>query len=160
MLAVRLIQLVETHAEELVRAVFSDVRVNGRTPSFTRVPETDLHHRLHHLYRHFGDWIGDPVETRIESQYIDVGRRRYHEEVPLAELVYALTIAKEHLQRFLQQHGLAGTVVELYSEEQLHHLVDRFFDRAIYFAVKGYEDERLHMAQLAATRAALERTRP
>jgi hypothetical protein len=155
MLAVRLIQLVETHAEEIVQAVLADVRTNPRTPSFTRVPEADLRHRLHDLYRHFGDWIGDRTEPRIAEQYVEVGRRRLQDNVPIEEVVYALVLVKEHLHEFIRHHGLAGSVVELYSEEQLYHLVGSFFDRATYFTVKGYEDERRRLAAQAEIRRSL-----
>jgi hypothetical protein len=47
-------------------------------------------------------------------------------------------------------------VVELYSEEQLYELTGSFFDRAMYFTVKGYEDERRRRASLAAARRSLE----
>jgi hypothetical protein len=156
MLAARLIRLVETHAEELVQAVLHDVRTNPRTASFTRVPEADLRHRVHDLYQHLGDWIGDKTETRIETQYMEGGRRRYHDAVPLAEVVYAMVLFKDHLRQFIRSHGLVESVVELYSEEQLYQLTWSFFDRAVYFTVKGYEDERSRMAELAAARRSLE----
>jgi hypothetical protein len=155
MLAVRLIQLVETHAEELVQGVLDDLRRNPRTASFTRVPDADLRHRLHDLYRHLGDWIGDRTETRIEQHYVDVGRRRLHDGVPIEEVVYALLLAKGHLRDFVRHHGLADSVVQLYSEEQLYDLVSSFFDRALYFAVKGYEEERRRLEALSDLRRSL-----
>ena len=158
MLAARLIRLVETNAEELVQIVLHDLRTNPRTASFTRVPEPDLRHRLHDLYTHLGDWIGDKTETRIERQYMELGRRRYHEGVPLAELIYAMVLFKDHLRQFIRSHGLVESVVELYSEEQLYQLTWSFFDRAVYFTIKGYEDERKRMAELAAVRRSLEAT--
>jgi hypothetical protein len=48
------------------------------------------------------------------------------------------------------------SVVELYSEEQLYQLTWSFFDRAVYFTVKGYEDERRRMVELAAVRQSLQ----
>ena len=155
MLAANLIRLVETHADELAQAVIADVRTNPCTPSFTRVAEADLRHRVHDLYRHLGDWIGDKTETHIERQYVAVGQRRFHEGIPLAEVVYALVLFKDHLRHFISSRGLVASIVELYSEEQLYQLTWSFFDRALYFTVKGYEDERRRMADLAATRQAL-----
>ena len=156
MLAVRLIQLIESHAAALVQAVIADVHTNPRTPSLKRVPEADLRHRLLDLYKHIGDWIGDRTETQIETQYVEVGRRRYDEEVPLEEVIYALVVVKDHLRAFIRQHGLASSVVELYSEEQLYDLTGSFFDRAMYFTVKGYEDERRRRADLAPARGSLQ----
>jgi hypothetical protein len=156
MLAVRLIQLIETHATALVQAVIADIRSNPRTRSFTRVPEADLRDRLHDLYRHFGDWVGDRTETQIATHYVELGRRRYHEEVPLEEVIYALILIKDHLRGFIRHHGLAASVVEMYSEEQLYELTGSFFDRAMYFTVKGYEGERRRRADLAAAKRSLE----
>jgi hypothetical protein len=155
MLAANLIRLVETHADELVQAVINDVRSNPRTPSFKKVPEADLRHRLLDLYRHLGDWIGDKTETRIEHQYMAVGQRRFQEGIPLAEVVYAANLFKDHLRHFIRSHGLVASVVELYGEEQLYQMTWSFFDRALYFTVKGYEDERQRMADLAAVRQSL-----
>jgi hypothetical protein len=62
---------------------------------------------------------------------------------------------KDHLRHFISSRGLVASVVELYSEEQLYQLTWSFFDRALYFTVKGYEDERRRMADLAAARRAL-----
>jgi hypothetical protein len=156
MLAARLIRLVEAHAEELVQAVLHDLRTNPRTASFSRVPEADLRHRMHDLYKHLGDWIGDKTETRIETQYMEVGRRRYHEGVPLAEVIFAMVLFKDNLRKFIRSHGLVESVVELYSEEQLYQLTWSFFDRAVYFTIRGYEDERRRMAELAAARQSLQ----
>jgi hypothetical protein len=155
MLSVRLIQLVEQHAEELVHAVLADIRSNPRTASFTRVPEADMRHRLQDLYKHLGDWLGDRTETRIEAQYLEVGRHRLQDGVPLEEVVFALVLVKEHLREFVGLRGVAGTALELYSEDQLYHLVGSFFDRALYFTVKGYEEERRRLAALADVRRSL-----
>jgi hypothetical protein len=142
MLATQLIRLIEAHADELVRAVIRDIRTNPRTSSFSRVPESELTERLLDLYRHLGDWIGEQTDDRIESYYAEIGRRRFNALVPLADAVYALIVIEQHLRRFVREHGLSRSVVELYSEEQLHQMVWSFFDRAVYFMVKGYEDER------------------
>ena len=32
-----------------------------------------------------------------------------------------------------------GSAVDLYQEEELSLLTERFFDRAVYYAVRGYE---------------------
>ena len=156
MLAVRLIQLIETHAAALVQAIIADVRTNPRTPSFKRVPEADSSPAAD-LSKHYGDWIGERTEAQIETQYVEVGRRRYHEDIPLEEVIYALVLVKDRLRAFIRQHGLASSVMDLYSEEQLYELTGSFFDRAMYFTVKGYEDERRRRAG-ARGRQAITRT--
>jgi hypothetical protein len=153
MLATQLIRLIERHADELVHAVIRDIRTNPRTVSLSRVSETELTGRLLDLYAHLGDWIGEQSDERIELYYSDIGRRRYNAQVSLADAVYALIIIEQHLRRFVRDRGFTASAIELYSEEQLHQMVSAFFDRAVYFMVKGYEDERRRLGQAAAARA-------
>jgi hypothetical protein len=152
MLATQLIRLVETHADELVRAVIRDIRTNPHTASLSRVPEAELTERLRDLYLHLGDWISEQTDERIEAYYSEIGRRRYDARVPLADAVYALIVVKQHLRRFVRDHGFTRSVVEMYSEEQLREMAWSFFDRAVYFMVKGYEDERRGLPATSAVR--------
>ena len=153
MLATHLIRLIEAHATELVHAVIRDIRTDPRTASFARVSESELTGRLLDLYAHLGDWIGEQTDERIDASYTEIGRRRYTSRIPLAEAVYAMILIEQHLHRFVRDRAFSDSAVELYSEEQLHQLVWSFFDRAVYFMVKGYEDERHRIAVQATPRA-------
>jgi hypothetical protein len=86
-----------------------------------------------------GRWLGDKSDEPVEATYGALGRSRREEAVPLSEVVFALTLIKEHLWRYVLFSGLASSPVDLYQEEELALLVGRFFDKAIYYAVKGYE---------------------
>lgn len=61
--------------------------------------------------------------------------------MPLSEVVYALTLTKDHLREYIRAVGLVDSAVELYLEEELHLLIGHFFDKAVYHTVKGYESE-------------------
>ena len=143
----------ESHADELVHAVIRDIRTDPRTASFARVPESELTGRLFDLYTHLGDWIGEQTDEHIEAAYTEIGRRRFTGRVPLAEAVYAMILIEQHLHRFVRDRAFSDSAVELYDEEQLHQFVWSFFDRAVYFMVKGYEDERRRVAAPPASRA-------
>ena len=88
MLSARLIELIQTHADNLTRDVMKDFASNPRT-------------------RHWlGDWIGDPKEDRVQAEYEDWGRRRYRNGIPLSEIVFAVLTLKHHLRHSLREHGL------------------------------------------------------
>jgi len=38
----------------------------------------------------------------------------------------------------VQTHGLGGTALEMYSEQELRRQVEQFFDSAIYYTTLGY----------------------
>ncbi|HEY4683200.1 MAG TPA: hypothetical protein VIH17_08120, partial [Candidatus Acidoferrales bacterium] len=56
-----------------------------------------------------------------------------------SQVIYALALTKEHLWEFLRMEGIADTAIELLQELELFHLVDQFFDKAIYYVSAGYE---------------------
>lgn len=139
MLSIRLIRTIEDHAEELTRGVLRDLGGNPRTPAYHHLSESELHRRIYDVYRNLGSWLGDKTEDRVEATYASLGRTRRAEGVPLSEVVYALVLTKDHLGDYIRSAGLVESAVELYQEEELTLLVGHFFDRAIYYTVRGYE---------------------
>jgi hypothetical protein len=46
---------------------------------------------------------------------------------------------KEHLWEFLERQGFNRGPVEIYGEMELLRLLERFLDRALGFATKGFQ---------------------
>ena len=55
---------------------------------------------------------------------------------------WAIISTKEHVRVFIQREGLSETAMELHGELELLYLLGRFFDRVLYYAAVGYEQER------------------
>ena len=135
-----LMRLIETHADELLEKVINAVRTNPRTAFLHEVSEAELKRRGFDLYHNLGRWLGEKSEAEIEATYHENGRRRFREGVPLSELIYVLILMKQHLWDFIRKNDLPETATNLYGEEQLEMMVGQFFDKAMYHAVRGYED--------------------
>ena len=143
-----LMRLIETHAEELTEKLVQAVRTSPRTTFLQEVSEAELKRRVFDLYHNLGRWLGEKGEADIEATYGEIGRKRFREGVPLSELVYALILMKQHLWDFIQKNDLPETATNLYGEEQLEAMVGQFFDRALYHAVRGYEEAWLRETPL------------
>ncbi len=139
MLSANLIRMIERHAEDLTAEVLKDLGANPRTPAYHRLSQDELHRRVYDVYHNLGRWLGDKTDAPIESGYLGLGRTRRLEGVPLSEVVYALIVVKEHLRSFIRRAGAVDTAVELYQEEEINLMIGHFFDKAVYFTVKGYE---------------------
>lgn len=139
MLSARLVRMIEEHAERLAREVLKDLKTNPRTRAYQPLSEQDLYDRVYDVYHNLGRWLGEKDEGQIESRYGELGRVRRREGIPISQVVYALILIKERLLAYIRTEGFAGSAVELYQEEELTHLVDRFFDKALYSTVLGYE---------------------
>jgi hypothetical protein len=142
MLSARMIRMIEEHASELTRAVLDDLTSDPRTPSYHGIPRDELQRRVYDVYHNLGRWLGHRSDGPIEAHYAPLGKQRRSEGVPLSEVVCALILEKEHLHAYVRRSGLVDSAVELYSEEELNLMLDRFFDKALYHTVRGYEGER------------------
>jgi len=134
-----LMKQIETHAEQLTQRVIDAVRGSPRTRFLRDLSEEELRTLLRSL-PDLGRWLSEKSEDEIEAIYGDIGRRRCSEAVPLCELVYALILVKQTLWDYVQQNVLAVSESSLYEEELVAEMIGRFFDRALYHTVRGYEE--------------------
>ena len=141
MLTIRLVQMIEDHAEDLTQGLIKDLQGNPRTPHYHHLTSDELHYRTYSVYRNLGHWVSQRGEESIAAHYADLAVRRYAEGVPLEELVFALISTKNHLYAYLRTTGLVDSAVELHQERELRRLIGHFFDNAIYYAIKAYERE-------------------
>jgi hypothetical protein len=152
MISAKLIELIEIHATRLAADVAQDLRSNPRTAGFRSVPQDDLERRVFQLFHHLGNWIGHPKSERVEAEFVDWGRRRFGQGIPLSEIVYAIVILKQHLRRYIRDNGLVDAAfpridgdyvlpMHLHSLHDLNVRVGEFFDEALYYLTRGYEAE-------------------
>lgn len=140
--ASRLISLIESDAPELTRRTIEILRTNRHTPSYRRLALADLHAKVFDVYHQFGRWILENTEAAVQSRYQELGQQRFHERIPLQEILWALALTKNHLRQHLSAWGLADSAVELYRREELDRIVGQFFDRAMCYTAEGYERAR------------------
>jgi hypothetical protein len=141
MLSARLVKMIEDHAEHLTQGVLDQFRTHPLTTAYRRFSDRELHTRVYDVYRNLSHWIGEKAEDAVAATYSELGRTRRRENIPLAQVVEALTLTKYHLRAYVRDCGLVGSAVELYQEQELHRLVEIFFDSAIYHTVRGYEED-------------------
>jgi hypothetical protein len=139
MIALRLVRLIERHADELAEELIEKLRVSAHTSDMEKVPEGELRSRIHEILQHLGEWLLTKTGSDIEMRYRDLGTRRAAQGVPLADFCWAIVLTKEHLRGFLQRQGFLRSPVEIYGELELLQLLDQFFDRALCYAAEGYE---------------------
>jgi len=150
MVAERLVELIEIKASHLATEVAQDLMTNERTTGFRTVKRSDLEERLFQLLHHLGDWISDRRSENVRVEFADWGRRRFNQGIPISQIVFAIIILKQHLRRYIREHGLVeasfprvnGDYVlpmHLHSLQDLNAQVGRFFDEALYYLTQGYE---------------------
>ena len=151
MFALRMVQLIESHAGALSDELMHRLHKSGSCPDLLqRVAAQELKMRTHEIYRNLSDWILAKTESEIEERYVGLGVRRAKQGVPFSQFLFALNMTKDCLWTYLEREGLLEFPVELLGDLDLLHSVGRFFDRAAYSGSLGYEtvmrEEDPHLA--------------
>ena len=107
MLSIGLIKLIETHAESLTREVVQDLVTNEHTPTLHRFSKSELEPRIFRLCHNLGDSLTSSKNQRIPAEYVEWGRMRQQQKVPVSEIVYSIILIKHHLRRYIREHGPA-----------------------------------------------------
>jgi len=156
MFSIRLVKLIEAHSDKLAQGLMHSLQASPRASELLRkVPADELKHRAQEIYRNLGDWLLNKTESEIEERYTGIGMRRARQGVPFCDFMWAIILTKEYLWEYLQSEGLLEEPVELLGELDLLRHLERFFDRATYFAAVGYESAIRHeSARHAAVPAA------
>ncbi len=142
LLAHRLMRLIETHADALAENAGVTDRELERCATYSRVSPEELKKLVGGVYGHLGQWLVTKTEQDIERAYTMVGMRRAEQCVPVSQLLWCIVLVKENLWDYLKDmEGLENTS-EIFGKLELMEMVDQFFDRAMYYAVRGHEKVR------------------
>jgi hypothetical protein len=141
MFSYRLVRLIETHADDLAGGLEGRVQTNSQVSHFRNIPAHELKERVYEIYRHLGEWLLGKNELDIEQRYREIGARRARQKVPLSEVIQAVVLTKENLWDFLKSEPVADRAIEIMGELELLQMLEMFFDRAIYYAAVGYEEQ-------------------
>ena len=142
MIGTRLVHLIERHADELAIGLTAKLRQSELTSDFRKIPPEELQKTTAELYRNLGEWLLKKTEKDIEQHFVSIAQYRAAEGIRLPQFVWAVVVSRNHLHQSLLGQAFADSIFELYSEFELQQLLSQFFERAIYYAVVGYEDAR------------------
>ena len=139
MLSDRLIKMIESHADQLTLGAIQSLRSSPHTPSYQGLSQDDLYQRVYKVYHNLGRWLAEKTDDALHDWYDELGEKRFSQSIPLSEVIWALILTKHYLRDYIRIYGLADSVLELHQQQELYHLLDYFFDRALLHTVRGYE---------------------
>jgi hypothetical protein len=144
----KLVKLIEDNQGELTRRSLGELLSREETKSYRDVQPEILNERVSDVFSRLVSWLNkEKRAVDIPKYYADLGRRRFNERIPLSEVVLAFMLLKRHLWLFVTEKQFFDSTYECYQALELNNKVVLFFDRIIYFAIQGYEDEFIKTAQ-------------
>ena len=140
MLSAKLVQLVETHWEQISERILRKIQHDPRLTHVGGLSESELRARAREIVKNIGEWLGPSRDDVLARRCEALGRQRFHEGVPLHEVVLARFMIKDELMEFVHDHAFVETSLQLYAEGELEKSVGHLFDRIIYHVIRGYEE--------------------
>jgi len=138
----KLVELIEHDADKLTKRWLKDVQKRPETPTYHTFDPSELYHRAYRVYSQLGKWISNETSKEdIAAYYTAMGAQRRKEGFALSEVIQALITTRRYLWLKVLSDGLLDTALDLHKGLDLNNRVVLFFDRAIYYTAKGYENE-------------------
>jgi len=142
MRALKLIQLMQSNAGVMSDALVLKIRASRRCRELLlRVPEKEQRQYASEIYRDLTEWLANESDSHaiLERRYAHLGAQRATQAVPLSQIFWAVSIAREHLWEYAQQECFHEEPIEFLGGVVLLRSLNRFFDQVLYFAINGYE---------------------
>ncbi len=141
MLKRRLINLTKTDIDILTNKWVSTVLSLPITASYKKVSKESLILDSRKIYEELETWL-DPdnkAQNEIENYYTEVGKKTQQQGFKLEEVVMGILLSKKILWEHVLSKGLPTTAFELYAAIDLNNYVIKYFDKAVYYTIKGYQ---------------------
>ncbi len=139
MLSTKLVQLIETHWEEIAERLIREVRRNGEMKNLAAYPDSELRDWCRVILENLGQLLGIKKEDEIRRRFEALGKIRFEENIPLHEAILRLHLLQDKIVAFVHEQGFPMTALQLYAEEELEQRMTRFFHAGVYHVVRGYE---------------------
>ena len=137
----KMMDVIRNNTDELSKRVVKDLLSRNETSSFKKISGELLYERTKDVYHRLDQWISKKKTTEdMRKVFEELGSIRFHEGVPLSETILALELTKRHLWLMILEKHVLDSAFELIHGLELNNKVVLFFDRAIYFAAKGFEE--------------------
>jgi hypothetical protein len=140
MISEKFVRLIKDNIDEIVKYWCSEIHENETTPAFRSVEAQVCVPYGTTVLRQLGDWLDEKKKpSELKDMYIELGKQRADEGLPIEDIVSAHLLLKRHIWLFVLSHGFLSTAFELYQVLEINNRVVNFFDHLIYYMVYGYE---------------------
>src|SRR5262249_31362161 len=140
MFARKLVDQVDTHTDQLCELFMQKIKGSDRCRELLRkVPTEELQQSVRAIYRNLMDCLLNQTNSASGEPYLKLGTRRAQQGVPLCESFWAVCASRQYFWEYVESETLMEAPGDFWGGVELLHSLDRFFDRALYFIIIGYQ---------------------
>lgn len=137
----KLIDITESHAEEISRERCKAVRKNPRTKSYhSMLAEECFPHALD-FYRNLRIiYFSEKPYKEVCDFFSKYAEERYDEGIPLQEAAYAIVMMRRHMWLYAEFQALFLTPVDHHQAIATINRTIRVFDQGLYCIIQKYDE--------------------
>jgi hypothetical protein len=144
MISEKIVTRIKENASLLTTRLLQDLLSREETRSYRNLDKDLLARRVYDVYSRLDAWLmGDKTRGEIRAHYMELGRQRFEEDIPLEEALMALMLIKRHLWLYVQEQNFFDSTFMFHQALEFNNRVVLFFDKAIFFTAMGYQEELL-----------------
>ncbi|MCK9230442.1 MAG: hypothetical protein M0Q23_05815 [Syntrophales bacterium] len=143
MISRNMIDFIEQSGEELAKRLVEDLLTREETKHLRNLRQTRIYGQIYDVYGMLSSWLGGgKTKGKIVEHYVETGREKYNEGIPLSEVIMMLMLIKRHLWLFLIEKKFFAEYQGAEKVLEVNNRVVFFFDRIIWCVSVGYEREQ------------------
>ena len=147
MLASTLIARIEEHWERIASEIIEQRQRYPHLSHYRNLSDTEVRARVRDLTLNLWKWLENPDADGVREQYEELGRVRFAEGIPLAEVLEKILMIRRHLRQYASDHNPALTPMEIYGEMEMLRTMANFFDHVVVGVARGYAEAQRQAAQ-------------
>ncbi len=142
MISDKLVDLVEHHADEIVKRWMTRLLADELTSSYTSANIQFVQERATNVLKNLGSWLSyETTKEEVGKRYAEEGKALFKLGIPLCEITRATTVLRRVLWLYVVNESGFDSAFQLNQMRELNDRVILFFDRSQYYLTRGYMEE-------------------
>ena len=135
----KLIEITESHAQEISQQWCKTVRTNNRTPSYHLIPEEECVLQAVRFYKNLSRvYFSQKPSRDLYEYFTQYAEDRYSEGIPCPEAIYALSMMRRQMWLYADSQAAFLTPMDHLQAIEAINKTIRIFDLGIFFVAQKY----------------------
>lgn len=137
----RFVRLVEENHQTITEYFMNDLLKNNDVNAYRNIDRYVIYESSNSIYRNLSIWISQSyTRESIKEKYTALGNDRFSRGIPFHQVQKAMVLQKRHLWLYVMDN-MDDDKLDYMEALELNNRVALYFDRAIFFMLKGYHDQ-------------------
>lgn len=137
----KLVELVEKHSDEILKRWTSRLLSDPSTSSFLSSHMKYIEDKARSILKNLGQWVSyETSKEEVGRLYAAEGIELFQMAIPLCEGIRAIMVLRRTLWNFVLNESAFDSAFQLHQMQELSDRVILFFDRSLFYMVRGYTE--------------------